>query len=60
MTSRRKNLLIVLPLLILALFVGLVGPVELTIWLIAVAAWLYAFFGWGRKEAPGDKGLKGA
>jgi hypothetical protein len=59
MSSRRKNLLLVLPLLVLVLFLGLIGPVELTIWLVLVGAWLYAFFVWA-KPAPGDKALKGA
>lgn len=58
MTSRRRTLLIVLPLLMMVLFVGLIGPVEFTIWLILVVAWLYAFFGWARR-GPGDKALKG-
>ena len=49
MNSRRRTLLILLPLLVGLLFLGQIGPVEVTIWFVLVGLWLYAFFGWARR-----------
>ena len=44
MNSRRKSLLVVLLiLLLLPLVVGGVGTVELSLWLVLLAAWAFAF-----------------
>lgn len=50
MNARRKNLLILLPLLIGALFLGLIGTVEMLIWLVLVVGWLYGFVVWAKRS----------
>lgn len=52
MTSRRRLLLWLLIPLFGLLFVGLIGSVELLIWLGLTVAWLVAFFTWGKHDAP--------
>ena len=52
MNTRRKNLLLLLPVLIGLLFLGPIGTVELAIWLVLVLTWLYAFFVWAAKRSP--------
>jgi len=48
LTTRRKNLLLAIPVLLVPLTGVLVmGSVEVTIWLSLVIAWLALFITWG-------------
>ena len=59
MNSRRKSLLLVLlVLLLLPLALGGVGTVELTVWVLLLAAWLVAFVVWARKPSPAPRHAK--
>lgn len=51
MTPRRKGLLVLLVLLIGVPLSGVavIGPVELVLWLVLLAAWVVAFVVWGGK-----------
>lgn len=51
MTPRRKALLLALVLIIGIPMTGIIqiGPVELGVWLLVLAAWLFAFIVWGGK-----------
>ncbi len=57
MNSRRRSLLVVLVILLLGPAAlspfGGIGPVELTIWLALLAAWVVAFVVWAR--SPRDR-----
>ena len=59
MNTRRKNLMIPLVLLVAVLFVGGLGTVEVTIWLVLVITWLYAFFAWAKDDHVNDAPKKG-
>ena len=59
MNSRRKGLMIPLVLLVALLFVGTLGTVEVTIWLILVITWLYAFFVWAKNDRVNEAPTKG-
>lgn len=50
LTPRRKALLPVLLLFVAFLYLGLIGTVELTIWLILLGVWTWAFVVWGRAD----------
>lgn len=53
MTSRRRGLLLVLIPLVGLPLTGLasLGTVEVTLWLLLLVAWLWAFFGWGSRRS---------
>lgn len=55
--SRRRSLLVLLVILLLAPAAlsgfGGIGPVEVTIWLVLLAAWVVAFVVWAR--SPRDR-----
>ncbi len=58
MNSRRKNLLLLLPVLVGVLFLGPIGSVELFIWMALTLAWLCGFFFWAANrsgEGSADK-----
>lgn len=48
MNSRRRSLLLCLPLFLIALFLGPIGTVELVILLVAFGFWVYGFAWWAR------------
>jgi hypothetical protein len=58
MNSRRKNLLVYIPVLIGVLYIGGllggIGSIELMIWLVLVSAWFYAFVFWAKSPRSGD------
>jgi hypothetical protein len=55
MTSRRKALLPILLLFVAFLFLGGIGTVELTVWLVLLAVWIWAFVAWGRADVTEPK-----
>ncbi len=50
MTQRRKSLLPLLILFVGFFFLGQIGVVEFSIWLVLVAVWVAVFTFWGRGE----------
>lgn len=48
MTQRRKSLLPLLILFVGFFFLGQIGVVELSIWLVLLAVWIGVFIVWGR------------
>lgn len=50
MTTRRKNLLVALPVLYMLLYVGGIGEIELLVWLGLVSIWFALFVVWGRRR----------
>jgi len=51
MTSRRRILIALFPLLLLPLFLGAgVGTIELSIWLVLLLTWVALFVRWGRHD----------
>lgn len=51
MTQRRKSLLPLLILFVGFFFLGQIGAVEFTLWLVLFAVWVGFFTFWGRAEA---------
>jgi hypothetical protein len=49
MNARRRNLLILLPILVGLLFIGQIGSFELVIWIVLVGLWACAFVVWGKR-----------
>lgn len=56
MNGRRKMLLVVLVLLVLLPMLGSIGTVELTIWILLLAAWTWAFLFWAKPVKDGQTG----